>query len=408
MTKVTNHFDLFLANIAKKQAKLWHFAREWRSMIIVSLLAKLVTMAISVFAGYYFFYSYTLTYFESEVLAIGTTVVCLLLLELLTNITLSKTFKFAFNKKWLTATGCAVGAVLLFLASFQVTCNGWALKEGENIDASMVIEQEYNEKEAAQKADISIQIADIKKQMATIEKNPLGWSGYKRTKLTDGQLEKIFDLNAKLSDLRVLHSLFLQELTKNKKKALEANKMQIQQEASKYYNIAAYIMVAQIIFSALLTFFWVKIHKENQDEKEVLSAEVIQMRREIKGQMWDTLQTDLRDFSRQLKYMVTQPIELQNESITDSTNGVRTDIEEVRTMGFQIGDRSNESGSNPSANPQEKEQSIADLIAYLDKHKEVVQLLETGLSVPQIIQKTNVGRTTIFNVKRCLKTLKAK
>lgn len=93
---------------------------------------------------------------------------------------------------------------------------------------------------------------------------------------------------------------------------------------------------------------------------------------------------------------------------TNSADQVRTNTEVVRTMGFQIGDKDKEIGSHWGSNHQEKDQSLADLIGYLDKHKEVVQLLETGLSVPEIIQKTNVGRTTVFNVKRCLKTLKAK
>ena len=143
MTKVTNRFDLFLANIAKNQAHLWHFAKEWRSMIIVSLIAKLVTMGISILAGYYFFYAHVLAYFGQPITAISITVICLLLLELLTNITLTKTFKFVFYKKWLVVIGCVLGVLLLFIISFQVTCNGWALKESEKVDTSAVIEATY-------------------------------------------------------------------------------------------------------------------------------------------------------------------------------------------------------------------------------------------------------------------------
>lgn len=329
MTNLIN-LDAILAKFAKEQAKSWHFSKEWRTAIIVSMLAKMGTMVVSMGAGWYFFHYYALGYFQDWFIAMLVAVILLLLLELGTAITLSKFFKFLFHKKFVTAITCLLVMVFLFYASFQASTNGMAMRQSNQVDNSEGIKKAFAQQIAAIQND-TLQISEIHQNIARIEANPQGWQGHKRVYLTTQQLAEIRSLREDIKQIRADQKVVIKGLEVKKNTTIAANSLKMSETAAQYYSFASWVMVAQIILNAFLMFAWVKIYNENEAE-EVLTTEIVDITNHLKGQISKVLTTQLIDVSNTLeKAVLIQDTGVNSIEYKQQKGG-------KKQIGFQTGD----------------------------------------------------------------------
>jgi endogenous inhibitor of DNA gyrase (YacG/DUF329 family) len=268
MNKISN----YLKSFAVRNWQKYSFKKEWASVIILMLILKISTSAVSIFSGYYYLDNLFFSLFSVEFVAKTFSIIALVLVEGLCALFLAKFFKFALRLEFKTAVLPFFCALIVFTISFIISTNGIALFTSETEDLTKEIQQKYNFQVAELKKECNENIKQIESYIATIKSNPENWSNGKRCILSEKQNTDITtafnqiqlyksDLNTALKKIEIL-----------RKNEIEENNKETINKADKYYKIVAVIMLIQIICSGGLWFFWSKIAAQDAPENEYKEA----------------------------------------------------------------------------------------------------------------------------------------
>ncbi len=258
-----------LSSWANKTMTLHPIKREWRVAIVTMLTAKLLTMIISMFAGYSFFYAYILPVAKNVFWTVIFSVVLLAGLEVLTAVFLEKTFKFFYRHRFLTAVASFIIVSGFYSVSFISSTNGLANRQADKKDLTAeIIKTEASEikkaenKTALLTADLNLQISDIKK-------NPQGWSNGKRAYLTAKQLDNIAILNNKKEELQTKHLKAVSLINNKTANKFSENKKVTRKTAKQYYKFMSIVMISQFFITGILIYFLYLIRSQESKDSVV-------------------------------------------------------------------------------------------------------------------------------------------
>lgn len=264
----------FLKSFAVRNWQKYSFKKEWAAVIVLLIVLKLATSAVSIFSGWFYLDNFFYTILNNDTASKIFAAVALVLVEGLCALFLAKFFKFAIRLEFITALMPLVCAVGVFVVSFIISTNGIALYANQTEDLSKEINAKYAAAIDAAKTQCAAQIKQANDYIADLKANPQGWANGKRCMLSAMQTEemaKAFDaiethrrgLAAQIKDLEAART---EELAANNKATVDT--------ADKYYNIVVIIMLIQIVCSGGLWFFWCKIAGE--DAQDVGYKEAVQ------------------------------------------------------------------------------------------------------------------------------------
>lgn len=270
-----------------KQLKQWAlfsfkehtYIREWGPFIILVLIAKLIAMCFSIFAGYFYFLDLFTRLSDNNQLSKWFAIVNLILLELSTAIALSKAFKFLIHRKYYTFLFILSIALGLFSISFISSTNGLAMRQADKIDQSKVIQTNYSALRDSINTYYELEKSKTERLIETIKNNPQGWEGKKRSRLLSMQLLQIDTYYKDLKRQEEEKQTKLAELREEQRQAINLNVDRTEAEADKYYRLVAVIMLIILGINGLLMYFYSQISKS--DKKLLIQTEISRVNNEI-------------------------------------------------------------------------------------------------------------------------------
>lgn len=259
MSKLTNSLSTALSNFAVKNWKKQMFRDEWLAVILLVLVLKLGTSAVSIFSGWYYLQNFYTDFVSSELAARCFSVLSLILIEFLNALFLAKFFKFALRVDFKTAIMPLICAALTFSVSFIISTNGIAVYVNESETQTESVKTDFSEQKNAVSRETEKNIADVERYIETIKANPENWSNGKRCILSTEQNREIAAAFARIEQYKESAAARIAEIEKAESVELSATATEIKATAERYYKIVAIIMLIQISCSALLWFFYSKI-----------------------------------------------------------------------------------------------------------------------------------------------------
>ena len=396
MSKLTNSLSTALSNFAVKNWKKQMFRDEWLAVILLVLVLKLGTSAVSIFSGWYYLQNFYTDFVSSELAARCFSVLSLILIEFLNALFLAKFFKFALRVDFKTAVMPLICAALTFSVSFIISTNGIAVYVNESETQTESVKTDFAEQKNSVSRETEKNIADVESYIETIKANPENWSNGKRCILSTEQNREIAVAFNRIEEYKESAAARIAEIEKAESAELSATTTEIKATAERYYKIVAIIMLIQISCSALLWFFYSKIAMQDSptDGYEENITDVLQRTDNLiedgisnrfakKIAMIETAFADLQpqtesvktDFAEQ-KNSVTRETEINIAAKVEPPTAPRKP-KTVRITGFQ---------------PQN--QAVTDINAIKESVKDV------NLSVNQplmSVNSVNVPRETIEN-----------
>ena len=263
MNKIQNWLSNQVKDFAVKNWEIYAIKKEWLAVILLLLLTKLATSAVSIFSGYQYLQSFFFGLVNSEAVASWFSIIALGLIEGLAALFLAKFFKFALRMQWLTAVMPLFFAILVFAVSFITSTNGIAIYTAQGVDLSNEINAKYNSLIEARRQDYAADCDNVKDQISAIKNNPEEWKNGQRCVLSHAQNEELSKCYDKLNAAKISLNSDVKDLQEQQKAELADNATHTTNEADKYYNIVAVIMIIQVVCSGALWFFWCKISGED-------------------------------------------------------------------------------------------------------------------------------------------------
>lgn len=264
MNKISN----FLKSFAVRNWQKYSFKKEWASVILLLIILKLATSAVSIFSGFFYLDNFYYSFTDNNTASVIFSLVTLIIIEGLCALFLAKFFKFALRVDFKTAIMPFVCAVLVFAVSFLISTNGIALYANKAEDLSKEINSKYNTAIDNEKKACTENIKQITEYINTQKKNPQGWANGVRCMLSDFQSKEIAKAYSQIEDYKRNLSIALQDIEKQRKIELSENSRNTTDLSDKYYKIVAFIMLVQIICSGGLWFFWCKIAGQDAPEND--------------------------------------------------------------------------------------------------------------------------------------------
>ncbi len=356
-------FDTMVGKHARNQFKLWHFSREWRAGIIIVSVFKTATWIISIYAGYYFLYNISLPVIADKTMTIISTMVLLVLIELLTWFFLSKFFKFLYKGIITVAVFSAVIASGIYFLSFHMSTNGLAMRQADKIDNTEVIVKNTGIDFKLVESKFNKRINQYENEINRIQTNPAGWINGKPQRLTADQLKDIKQFNIKIDSLDRQRKYDLIDLQIKQKTELSQNKAETTAEANKYYNYVIAIMIAQFIFNGLLMFSWSRIDDEN-NSLENITEELTKAENMIRGSFFSNIAKNLfeeaENIQKSIEYKKQIPFEItNNEELAPVAFQNKTDSSNTRSnIGFKT-------SSNIAKEPETQQISKSNILGKL-------------------------------------------
>lgn len=269
-----NKIYSLLKSFAVSNWQKYSFKREWAAVIVLLIVLKLATSAVSIFSGFYYLDNFFFSFTNSDTAAKVFAVVALILIEGLCALFLAKFFKFAIRLEFATAAMPLTCAALVFWISFIVSTNGIAIYANQSEDLSKDINAKYNAAIESAKAQCAANVKQANDYIATLKANPQGWSGGKRCMLSDFQTQEVAKAFESIESYKRAFNETSKEIEKQRNLELSENNRATIDTADRYYKIVTIIMIVQVVCSGGLWFFWCKI--AGQDAPDVDYKESVQ------------------------------------------------------------------------------------------------------------------------------------
>ena len=385
--------------MANVEYKSHPFSKEWSTGIVFTAILRLITMFVSGYAGYLFFYNLFLEHTGSIVFTVIVSVILLIIIEVLTNFTLGKFFKFALKKNPKAAIASFIGVAICFTISFIAATNGLALRTYQKADQSALIATNNEAEINNIRTSYNSQISEIGKQIQIVNQNPQGWIDGRRAVLTASQLATIKTYNQRVFDLQNKMQSQIESLQGDLKTKLEENRDNAQLQSDKFYKFSVTIMILQMLSAGALMFFWKKVYYEINEEL-ARNEEIQDLRNEIHQSLWSSLIGETKNMMQTVFTGIeTQKMIGPKPVLTAIKNQPKPVI---KTIGFFSKNQSEKTAS-PSGytnghekNQQEKTSEKNQLITS-DKNQLVLIVQRHPDIVKEIVNKVDPGTVTISN-----------
>lgn len=410
-------FDAYAGKYARNQFRLWHFSREWRAGIIILTVFKTITWVISIYAGYYFLYNSALPVIGNKFWSVITTLVLLVMIELLVWFFLSKFFKFLYKGIITTAVFSGIIAAGIYFLSFHMSTNGLAMRQADKIDKTEAIVDNTAIEIKEVKARFDERIVDYHKEIEAIKANPAGWRNGKPTRLTADQLKDIKEFNLKIDALEKEKKTEIAALQAVQKSNLQLNEAETSAEANRYYNYVIAIMIAQFIFNGLLMFSWSRIYNENDALQEV-NEDIAKAENTIIGNFFNHIAGRLFEEADKIQQSIGQqksiPFEITKAEdvrpeiagFSNSSNQKTDSSNSSPNIGFKLS-KSSSNANQPSEKKKVESSTILgklrtnDMLRYCIKRKDEGNL---NLTANEVSRQCGVRRWKYFEFRTLMES----
>lgn len=274
MTNVAKKIEKLIQNRATNTYKAHEFIKEYGFFISIVLIVKLATSIFSAYAGYYFCKSLFIDILNNELSSMIFTVLSLILIEFLTNISLSKFYKTSLRGYLKSAICFLLLSFVFFALSFYISAHGLSQRQAQKTDNTTIILTKYTLLSNELKKQAENERNDNKTAIETIKQNPSGWRNSKRDVLQPSQLKEINYYYAQLSKVNISLTQDLATLEDKQTDELKSNSGNIKIIEKKYFMTVSIVLLIQLFVNGLLMFFYSKIYEDK--EKEQLAKEIVQ------------------------------------------------------------------------------------------------------------------------------------
>ena len=280
-----------ITQLATNQAKFKNFRQEFSTGILLVYILRIVTGAISIFAGYFYFSALLMKLSNTHpYIPLILAVAVLLIIEILSAWLLSKFSKMLFNGNFVRAIVLLIFSIFVFGLSFISSTNGLSSRQSKKVDNTKDIyqleKQKINNVEAEFQSLILEQKANIKKHTDS----PQGWKGNKRVYMTAEQLKQIDYINNEIKTLRTAKNTQLDSIQATTKRELKVNNSAMFGESEKYYNFIAIVLAVSAICNISLQLFYKIVYFEEKSEQAALDKF-----NEAKNMLFQNLQSSLNN-----------------------------------------------------------------------------------------------------------------
>ncbi len=324
-TKLNN----FIEKRASNTYRVHEFVKEYGVFIALVLLVKLATSLFSAYAGYYYVKRTFIEVLANYTWTIVFSVVSLVLIELLTNLSLSKFYKTSLRGNIKAAIGFVLLSFVFFGLSFYLSTNGLALSQATKTDNSQFIVEKYNLQLSELESQAESEKHQAKEAIELIKANPSGWRNRKRDVLLPEQLAAINGYYAQIEKIRERLRADKSHLQESRLQELKSNTGTIAVEKEKYFKIVAGVMIIQLFVNGLIMFFYSRIY--NEKHKDQLAKETVQ---EFATDISDTTDKLIKHniSSAYMNYLSALSFQLKENDVKKS---IEQNIDNVPQIGFK-------------------------------------------------------------------------
>jgi len=285
----------YLDNFLNKQSiniyKSKSFIQEWKFVIIILLIVKIVTAIISGFSALNYTNDILFDVLNNTVFAFILSILILILVEYLTNTFIAKFWEYTFKAKIIVSIVLGIVSILLFLISFQMSCEGIKQFYVSKKDNSTQIVDSLNIISAQVKQDYNNRVLLLQTEIQIIKDNPQLWNGGKRIDLSQEQLTQIANYNNQIINIETELKTELQTIETNKNELLLVQSTEVNKQGTHYYTIVAIIMFVQLAVNGALMFF----HKRNYyniQGMKAYSQEIEELRQDYQHNIWNEVKNE--------------------------------------------------------------------------------------------------------------------
>jgi len=272
----------FLSNLVEKTAvknmRFKKVAKEFSFLLAIFIVLKLLTSFVSVVAGYTYLNNLIMKVTQNSVLSVIITVVALFSIEFITQLSLTKLFKFVFKKQYRFMFIMLVMVGVFFFLSSVLSLKGIAIISSNKADLTAEIVNKYKDLETATINEFNQQKDYQKQQIELIKKQT--WKG----KLSYQHITEINEINNLIINIESNKQTALNDLKQQKQADLHENEINTQTSVSQYYSVVLIIMLVQLISNLVLNYFYLLIFKQRT---EYLNDFVTTQQTEIKSNIID-------------------------------------------------------------------------------------------------------------------------
>jgi len=408
-------FDLWATKEAVENFKSWHISKEYRVLILILIVGKRVTQIFSIYAAYYFLFTYINNSLNNLVVSVVFTLFFLALIEVLTAVFISKFSKFMLKGQFKTMVVFAFLMVVMFSVSFYTSTEGLEMRAVADVLVTDSITLKYKQEQETVIAQYNERIAHYKQQIETVESNPQGWKDGKRCILVKEQLEKIDEYTTKIEQLNNELEQQKEKLNQTKLTEIETNKTESQQTGNKNYWFAVAIMFFSFVVNVGLMIIDSIIYKEKRPadfDNEQTNFLISTIKNFVKTVVTDEVSEEVQHLQKGIIHASTRT---QTQSEVPATEKSNT----KNQIGFTAHHKENikENSKNTDFNATVKsgfsqalKENYTDFEVndqkYLKKYENVVNHIlnkhKTGYTFERIALETGVSEATVYNVKRII------
>ena len=419
-----------IQKIARQTIKKHPVKREWKIAILMALLLRLLTMAVSVYAGIYYLHNIAIPIFKNYWVALIISVTALIFIEGIIMVFMNKGFKFLFKKEALTTAASFLAVALFWAISFHISTNGLAQRQSDQVDKSTNIVEKYQTRIDNLKNRRDKRIRNIENSIEEIRNNPGGWVGGSREVLTSGQQERIQNYYERIAKIRQNTKNRISTIKQNKQKELQENRQKQTNTADLYYKIVAVLLIIQLIVTGIFIFLLTRVWEE-ENQEDYVQEKIEPVKESIQESMMSTVFEYIAMLQKKINTSLASTVEEDDPLPEKEANKIQ------QTIGFITGQSTNNKENEPTDNPTDVNNgndkksgknhsktgskipnsftefknmfSHISKTKYLQKHQKITQkLLERRAdvnnqpSLAKISRNTQKSYSTVQNVQRVL------
>ena len=424
-------FDLWATKEAVENFKSWHISKEYRVLILILIVGKRVTQIFSIYAAYYFLFTYINNSLNNLVVSVVFTLFFLALIEVLTAVFISKFSKFMLKGQFKTMVVFAFLMVVMFSVSFYTSTEGLEMRAVADVLVTDSITLKYKQEQETVIAQYNERIAHYKQQIETVESNPQGWKDGKRCILVKEQLEKIDEYTTKIEQLNNELEQQKEKLNQTKLTEIETNKTESQQTGNENYWFAVAVMFFSFVVNVGLMIIDSLIYKEKRPadfDNEQTNFLISTIKNFVKTVVTDEVSEEVQHLQKGIIHASTRtqtqsevPVPAPEKNNVKNPIGFTANFKENHKENFKENSKNTDfKASLKSDFSQDFKESFNENIKDFEDFKEynenrqkflkryesivnhIINKQKTGYTFAKIASLTGVSEATVYNVKRII------
>lgn len=309
-------------------------AEEFQLFIIGFTALKYIACLISIASGYSFFYyrldSLISGFSNADFVACALAVMLLVVLEVITNSSISKGFKMLLTHRLVAGASCVVVAAIFYSASFRISCEGIYLAVSDNSKIEANIGAKFDEQAEDIKRGTAFRVKAYESDIQQIQ--PYAWANYQ---LTTEQLRMRSALRASIDSCYKAEAAQLRAIEEQRAEEIRQSNAVATSSAEDYRFYVAIILALELIANAVLVYFNKRILHETDEavEKRHFIDKYVDDTRQELG---DIIESELQQEKNLIVSVIRTKANEDRKRVKKAVSNVEEAKEDSKKAGFKI------------------------------------------------------------------------